>query len=308
MPDNHRRTRRVRATSVLMTAVLTGLLSTTGCDAAGGVDEPAARRSDPKLASQWDTSPASIAALGDSITRGFNACKALTDCPTASWATGSDPKVRSLAQLLLKNPQRNSWNFARTGAKMADLPEQVTVAIAERPKLVTVLIGANDACRDSTNLMTPVSDFRSDFKAAMKQLRRALPTTQVYVPSVPDLKRLWSQGRHSASAKRAWKLGICESMLNKPDDLDKAAKDRRQRVYDRVAAYNTALRKVCREDPLCRYDGGEVFDYRFTIKQLSRLDFFHPSKKGQERLAEVAYRQITAKMPVNYRSPRLPKS
>jgi lysophospholipase L1-like esterase len=301
------RQRRIPAT-IVVTAILTGLLAATGCDEAGGVAEPAARGPSSKPTAQWDTSPDSIASLGDSITRGFNACKALTDCPEASWATGTDPEVRSLAERLLKNPEQSSWNVAKTGATVADLPEQVAAAVAERPELVTVLIGANDACRDSIDLMTPVSKFRSHFKAALKQLRDTLPTTQVYVPSIPDLKRLWSQGRHTASAKRVWKLGICESMLSKPDDVSKAAKHRRQRVYDRVAAYNTALRRVCSEDPLCRYDGGEVFDYRFTVKQLSRLDFFHPSKDGQERLAEVAYRHITAEKPGGYRSPRLPTS
>jgi len=285
-----------------------GLLGGTGCDETGGVAEPAARRTKPEAIAHWDTTPGSIAALGDSITRGFNACEPMRDCPETSWATGTDPRVRSLAQRMLKNPKRSSWNFAKTGATVADLPGQVMAAVAERPQLVIVLIGANDACRDSTDLMTPVSEFRAEFTTALKRLRDALPRTQVYVPSIPDLKRLWSLGRHNPAAKQVWKLGICGSMLSKPDDLGKAAKKRRQHVYDRVAAYNTVLRRVCHEDPLCRYDGGEVFDYRFAVKHLSRLDFFHPSRTGQARLADVAYRQITAEKSARYRSPRLPAS
>jgi lysophospholipase L1-like esterase len=305
MPDSdrraqqriQRRTRRGRATAALMAVVLTGLLGFTSCDEHGGVDEPSAvtaRRPSPKPTPQWDTSPDSIAALGDSITRGFDACEALADCPEVSWATGTDPEVRTLAQRLLKSPAESSWNYARTGATMADLPGQVMAAIADRPELVTVMVGANDACSSRTDLMTPVSYFRSDFETALKRLRAALPKTQVYVASVPDLKRLWSQGRHSAAAKRVWKLGICGSMLSEPDAVDQAAVQRRQEVYDRVVAYNSVLREVCGEDPLCRYDGGTVFDYRFTTAQLSRLDFFHPSKDGQQRLAEIAYRRITA--------------
>ena len=67
-------------------------------------------------------SPRSIAAVGDSITRGFDACAVLSDCPEVSWATGTDTEVDSLAQRLLRTRARSSWNHARSGARMADLP------------------------------------------------------------------------------------------------------------------------------------------------------------------------------------------
>ncbi len=51
----------------------------------------------PKPTPTWDRSPTSMAAVGDSITRGFDACTVLSDCPEVSWATGSDTKVKSLA-------------------------------------------------------------------------------------------------------------------------------------------------------------------------------------------------------------------
>ncbi|MGP3925498.1 SGNH/GDSL hydrolase family protein [Streptomyces sp. 8N616] len=296
-----RRERRGRAAAALVVAaVLVGAASFTGCDddgdeRAGGRSAAATQRPRPKPTPLWDTSPGSIAALGDSITRGFDACGVLTDCPEVSWSTGTDPQVGSLAQRLLKDPARSSWNHARNGARMADLPGQVAAAVTERPELVTVMLGANDACRDSTALMTPVAAFRADFEAALKRLRRALPKTQVYVASIPDLKRLWAEGRQSAFGKQVWRLGICASMLSEPDATDQASAVRRQQVYDRVVAYNSALREVCGKDPLCRYDGGEVFRYRFTGAQLSRWDWFHPSRNGQERLADMAYRRVTAR-------------
>ncbi|MEV6316199.1 SGNH/GDSL hydrolase family protein [Streptomyces sp. NPDC051776] len=304
-PRTPRRERRGRAVAALVAgAVLAGtagvvwLAVDEGGEPPGGGSSSASRRPSPKPTPQWDTSPRSIAALGDSITRGFDACGVLTDCPEVSWATGTDPGVGSLARRLLKNPGRSSWNHARSGARMEDLPRQVAAAVTERPDLVTVMVGANDACRDSTRLMTPVADFRADFEKALRALRRALPKTQVYVSSVPDLKRLWSEGRQNPFGKQVWKLGICASMLSEPDALDKASVARRQQVYDRVVAYNTALKEVCGKEPRCRYDGGEVFRYRFSGKQLSPWDWFHPSKNGQERLAEIAYRRITAKGPV----------
>lgn len=296
--------RRPRAVAaVLAAASLLGTAALTSCDSGreGATKGGAAGQGRPSAAAGpvWDRSPGSVAAVGDSITRGFDACSVLADCPEVSWATGTDQKVRSLAVRLLgkSGAAARSWNHARTGARMAQLPEQMALAAAEKPDLVTVMIGANDACRDSTRLMTPVADFRTSFETSLRQLRSKAPKSQVYVSSVPDLMRLWSTGRTNPLGKQIWKLGICKSMLADADDLSARAVDRRAAVQDRVVAYNEVLREVCAKDRLCRYDGGAVFDYRFTGKQLSQWDWFHPGRNGQARLAEIAYRTITAARP-----------
>jgi lysophospholipase L1-like esterase len=221
----------------------------------------------------------------------------LSDCPEVSWATGSDASVDSLAVRLLgrTGAAERSWNYAVTGARMADLPSQVARAVTRKPELVTVMIGANDACRATAAEMTPVADFRADFEDAMDTLRDSLPKAQVFVTSVPDLKRLWSEGRTNPLGKQVWKLGICPSMLADPDVLTTAATERREAVQDRVEAYNDVLRDVCAEDRHCRYDGDAVFDYRFGQAQLSQWDWFHPSVDGQARLAEIAYRIVSRK-------------
>ncbi|MFE6742060.1 SGNH/GDSL hydrolase family protein [Streptomyces tubercidicus] len=268
------------------------VIALTACSGDGSASQSGAGKRKAPNAPVWRTDPHSIAALGDSITVGFDACTVLSDCPQVSWATGTDPKVDSLARRLVKRPATHSWNLARTGALMRDLPDQVTAAADRRPELVTVLMGANDACRRDARSMTPTAAFRADFARSLKYLRRALPRTQVYVAAVPDLLRLWSEGRKNPLGKQVWKLGICGSMLSDPDDLTKAAQDRRTKVRGRVMAYNTALAEVCGADPLCRFDKS-VFDYRFTGRQLSTWDWFHPGTGGQKELAELAFRAIT---------------
>ncbi|MFH8799784.1 SGNH/GDSL hydrolase family protein [Streptomyces sp. NPDC017936] len=293
-----KRSHRSRAVAAVAAAAVLGA---AGCDVLGGDGpEPSssqARRASPSPTPVWDSSPASIAAVGDSITRGFDACSVLADCPEVSWATGDSAEVNSLAVRLLgaSGAATHSWNYAVTGARMADLPAQMAQAAARRPELVTVMAGANDACRSSADAMTPVADFRAGFEEAMRTLRRAAPKTQVYVASVPNLKRLWSQGRTNVLGKQVWKLGICPSMLGDADALDPAANLRRETVQKRVEDYNTVLREVCAEDPRCRSDGGAVYEYRFGTDQLSPWDWFHPSKDGQARLAEIAYRKVTAR-------------
>ncbi|MCQ4204609.1 SGNH/GDSL hydrolase family protein [Streptomyces coelicoflavus] len=164
-------------------------------------------------------------------------------------------------------------------------------------ELVAVMAGANDACRATTSAMTPVADFRAQFEEAMATLREKLPKAQVYVSSIPDLKRLWSQGRTNALGKQVWKLGLCPSMLGDADSMDAAATLRRNTVRDRVEDYNEVLREVCAKDRRCRTDDGAVHAYRFGTDQLSHWDWFHPSVDGQARLAEIAYRRVTAETP-----------
>ncbi|WP_432071576.1 SGNH/GDSL hydrolase family protein [Streptomyces wuyuanensis] len=290
---------RRRAVAVAVAAAVAVTAGPVGCDAPPEPRHKSVERPKPSPTRVWDRAPGSLAAVGDSITRGFDACSLFADCPEVSWATGTDTAVRSLALRLLGTTAaaQRAWNHARSGARMADLPAQMTEAAARRPDLVTVMVGANDACRATPAQMTSVAEFTGSFTAAMRSLRRTAPEAHVYVSSVPDLKRLWSTGRGNAIGKQIWKLGICASMLGDADDLGPAAQERRALVHERVVAYNRALRDVCAKDLRCRYDGDAVFDYRFTGEQLSPWDWFHPSRNGQSRLAEIAYRNITAARP-----------
>ncbi|MFI7017126.1 SGNH/GDSL hydrolase family protein [Streptomyces sp. NPDC050164] len=293
--------KRSHRSRVVLAVAVAAALGVAGCDAVGG-DSPApsgTAKPSPKPTPLWDRSPSSLAAVGDSITRGFDACDVLQDCPEASWATGASPEVGSLAVRLLgrAGAAERSWNYAVTGARMADLPGQIAQAVRQKPQLVTVMVGANDACRATPSAMTPVTEFRADFEDSLRSLRKALPKAQVFVASVPNLKRLWSEGRTSPMGKQVWQLGICPSMLGDADALDSAANLRRNTVQKRVEDYNKVLKEVCAEDKRCRYDGGAVYDYRFGTAQLSRWDYFHPSVNGQARLAEIAYRTVTAERP-----------
>ncbi|AZM89040.1 MULTISPECIES: SGNH/GDSL hydrolase family protein [Streptomyces] len=287
--------RRARRTSAGLAVALLAA-TVTGCDSTA---PPAGGDRGAQAAPRWNTAPASVAAVGDSITRGFDACSVLADCPEVSWATGSDPAVRSLAARLLGDAEvpARSWNYAVTGSRMADLPGQVATAAQHKPGLVTVMVGSNDACRPTPSSMTPVAEFRADFERALKELRGASPQSQVYVSSVPDLQRLWQQGKDDPLVRQVWKLGICQSMLAEPLSAEAGATARREKVRARVVEYNEVLREVCAADALCRYDGGAVFQYPFGAEQLSHWDWFHPGRDGQARLAELAHRQVTAAAP-----------
>ncbi|MGX7674796.1 GDSL-type esterase/lipase family protein [Plantactinospora sp. DSM 117369] len=272
-----------RRTATLLSTLLAAVVSVTSVGLVAG---PA--HADP------GPPPASMASLGDSITRGFNACGWYVDCPSRSFSTGDDAGVNShYLRIRAVNPAigGRNHNNGESGAESADMAGQADVAVSQGVGYVTMLIGANDACASSESGMTPVSTFRSNIDAALGRLRAGLPNARVFVISVPDIQRLWSVGRGSLAARTAWSLfSICQSMLASPTSSAQGDVDRRSRVRQRVVDYNSQLAQACAAyGSNCVFDGNAVFNYPFTLGQLSGWDYFHPNASGQQVLAEISY-------------------
>ncbi|MBG0832621.1 SGNH/GDSL hydrolase family protein [Planomonospora sp. ID67723] len=274
----------------ILLIALAGAMTLTSLPAGAAARGPAAGRT-VSAPTASTVSVTSMASLGDSITRGFNACGFFVDCPSRSWSTGSSSTVNShYRRLLADDPSLVAHNDARSGARIADLPGQAQRAVSQGAGYVTILMGANDACTSSEAGMTSVADFEASFRTAMQTLTAGLPEASIFVSSIPDIRRLWEVGKGSSSARAAWAtFGICQSMLARPRSTDQADVDRRARVRQRVIDFNTVLAAVCAEQITCRYDGGVVFGYPFELSHLSRWDYFHPSVSGQNLLAEMTY-------------------
>jgi lysophospholipase L1-like esterase len=251
-----------------------------------GVGQPASAQTVPY--------PDSMASTGDSITRAFNSSVIpFVDAPWNSWSTGSNGVVQShYRRILAANPAifLRNFNDARSGAEMADLPRQVELVNAQNVEYVTVLMGANDACASSEAAMTPVAEFRAQYEAALADLAAGSPQAYVYVVSIPDVYRLWALFHEDPNARLRWRLtGFCKSMLARPASTAPADEAQRQHVRRRIIEYNAVLADSCALYVRCHFDGNAVFDYRFQRKDVSRHDYFHPSREGQRVLAEVTW-------------------
>jgi lysophospholipase L1-like esterase len=235
--------------------------------------------------------PGSIAAAGDSITRGYDATLFgcfLADCPQDSWSTGTSSSVLShYRRILAANPGINgkAFNDAKTGATMAALPGQLQTAAAQGAQYVTVLMGANDLCTSSAATMTPTATFQSTFQQALSAYVGAQPSGLVFVSSIPNVYQLWSLLHTTGSAATTWRtFGICQSMLS-----SSSTEAARQLVVTREQAFNAALGQVCNATPRCRWDGGATYGYVFQKSDVSTVDYFHPSVSGQNKLAGVSW-------------------
>lgn len=241
-----------------------------------------------------ETPPNSMASLGDSITRAFNACGWFSDCTSRSWSTGSYSSVNSHYNRILSINSAiygKNYNDARSGAKAVDMYGQAGTAVSQNVQFVTMLIGANDACTSSESTMTSVATFRSQIDSALARLKGGLPNAKVYVVSIPDIKRLWYVGKSSFDAVVTWEsFGICQSMLANPTSTAQADEDRRNRVRQRVIDFNTQLAQACfNYGANCKFDGNRLFNYPFLLSHMSTWDYFHPNTAGQQLLAQETY-------------------
>src|SRR5918995_1548383 len=119
--------------------------------------------------------PASMAAIGDSITRAYDVCCSYGDHPGQSWSTGStgyDGIASHYERIRQLNPAitGHGYHDAVTGAKMVQAPTQAAQAVGQGARYVTILLGANDLCTSSPSTMTPTETFRAQFRQAMATL------------------------------------------------------------------------------------------------------------------------------------------
>ena len=233
--------------------------------------------------------PDSMAAIGDSITQAVDVCCFYGDWPSHSWSTGylRDGIASHYERIRAGNPaiRGRRHNNSVSGARMADAPAQARRTVAQGAEYVTILIGANDLCGPEGTL-TPTRTFRTQFRKTLDILRSGLPNSRVFVASIPNLHQLWRVLRTRPFAQLAWHAaGICPSMLN----VFSSAADRRA-VIGRERQFNRVLHDVCATWSHCRFDGYLTYNFDFTHDMVSRLDYFHPSLKGQATLAALTWR------------------
>lgn len=267
--------------------------------------------------------PRVMAALGDSITRGYNTsgpgCPTGPglDCPKNSWATGTNPAVDSVRERLdAVSPQPlTAYNDAVSGARAVNLLSQARVAASQDPELVLIEIGANDACAPTP---TPTATFRGQVREALATLVAANKQVYIQLMSIPDVNQLRTIFTEppDPNALTRWQLfNVCQGLLANPLSTEPADEARRDAFRDQVMAYNAALAEVCAEFKRCIWDDEAVFNSKFTTADVatvqntegldippfnlvpvfgpgfpnSTADYFHPSISGQSKLAEAAW-------------------
>lgn len=251
--------------------------------------------------------PKRLFSLGDSMTRGFNANVPL-DNLNLSWVNGYHgfwedlfglPDVRSHNQRIDANfgeGDRSNQTAAENGATMSTLMTQASATAGKNVTYATVLLGANDVCKDSIADLPTDEQFRTRFEGGMDTLLANLAAgATVQVVAIPNIVEVYNQGRVKQSlglvdCPDVWaRSGSCGSVLS-PDvtDSDRAF------ALSRIMAYNQILQEVT-ENKAAQHQDKFIsftdvsFTYPFTQSELSNIDCFHSSWEGQKTLSRETW-------------------
>ena len=254
--------------------------------------------------------PKRLISLGDSITRAFDATLP-ADNLNQSWSNGTRGFFEQLFGLpdVKSHNQRISANFgssgrrnvvvAQNGAKVRNLESQATQADGRGYTYATVLIGGNDVCRDTIAELPTDYEFTVDAAIGLVELLNNLPDgSTVQVAAIPDVKRLYEIGIDKTAlgiidCEQLWRLTAqgfpCGSMLS-PDNSEADREYVRQRniQYNAILQYLTALGANKYKNLFISWTD-KTFTYPFTADDVSNIDCYHPSSRGQRAIARETW-------------------
>jgi lysophospholipase L1-like esterase len=250
--------------------------------------------------------PAMLAAVGDSYSQAYSVAPgSLYDHPQYSWVVGtakSDGVTSLLEHLRAAGASPTVVDAATSGKKMVDAPRQALEVVAAAANLepgktayVTFELGTNDLCDDPK---TSIADFTGQLDTAIETLEVGLPGgSRLLMMAVPDFRHFRDITQADPVTKAAFletrNSSRCAPFLgaNSPMSLDDAGA-----VLD---AYNAALEAACARlnsatganaHLQCTWNLDLLSERDFTVKDLSRVDYFHPSLSGQAKMAAAAWK------------------
>ena len=230
--------------------------------------------------------PASIAAIGDSITTGACTDPTCADRPQNSWSTGINPAVRSqflrLRAIRKGKFEIKRFNLASSGgATMADLAPQATEAVRDRAAYATVELGENDLCNG-----TKPAVFRGELERGLSVLSRGRIPVKVLLLSIENEAAHWRALRNDPKAAEALRAGAtldCGLGYGATSSL-------LSKVEAHARLLNGILAAVCSKHPDCLYDGGTYFRLPLKASDYSSADYQHLSIEGQRALAAAEWK------------------
>ena len=276
-------------------------LLTSGCGEGNKLQSPS-RALDPKIELEdtryqvKDFDALVVAALGDSITAGFNTATLLQNNFAVSWSTGdrlaplNGSHYQRLQQVFYNTTVNvRAINFAITGSKVITSPESGLKVQAQRMSsalnddefnYVTLLMGGNDICNTGRDLDNFSQAFENHLKAATGIL---LPKADlVLFSSLPDIDGALN-GLTCNLGDEAFQIimgQVCPNVLNFS----------RAELRDYVQAVNDAFASVASLYPKkIIFDNHKLYDLPVTQEGVSPIDCFHPSPTGQKAISEALW-------------------
>ena len=241
--------------------------------------------------------PTSIAVIGDGDVTGYasDPKRPFQEARANSWATGTNPAVRSIySRLLAAKPaiRGRTFNFGSHGATVRDLPSQVRKAtlLKTKPGLVLVQIMNNDAPCDGKD-DTRYAGYQTRVTEALQTLATALPKARIL--AVSDWGTLDSYIKVVSSYGLGARLthaskGICSIFAPR---TGKVVPEHVAYLRRTINGYNAAFAAACTSVPTCTYDGGAA--RRIVLKPADLAHRYESlSIQGLAKLAAVEWKVL----------------
>lgn len=289
----------LRAAAFAATALLLAACSAEG-SASGTTTMPATpstAQSSPSTAGL--AHPVGLVALGHSGMTGFQSDPANpgTNAPANSWATGTNPAVRSVYQRMvaaLPETADHVANVSRNGEKADGLEFQVDAALAvvPTPRLALIQIMDNDIRCDGTDAVH-LPEFRAQVRSTVQKLVEASPGIQVVLVSGPGRPATWAAAVAEAPEMPEDVIGSAPCMLfSAPHQVNETEV---RRVTTLMRQYEAELATACQGIPQCHTDGGAAAHIQDTIEDYGD-DLQHNSVLGHAHIAAAVWPVVAQAM------------
>lgn len=217
--------------------------------------------------------PRVVVALGDSISRGFDA-RWPKENDSLNWATGT--AIQSY-WLKVSDDGGRAENLAVSGSTSSSMLWQIPF-IADDATDVTVMIGSNDACGGFGEYT------KENVTTALHLIRDRLPAARIVLVAIPRISSVFETRHQYPYCRFVWALSnTCPAFLGAL-----VSDDDRNAAQQRLDALNEDLR-------LAALDYGAEFiaaigELELGPGDVSAIDCFHPSVQGQQRLSDIVLR------------------
>ncbi|HET8741279.1 MAG TPA: hypothetical protein VFM41_01535 [Gaiella sp.] len=249
--------------------------------------------------------PSSIAVLGTATANGWQSDPAhsFQIAPANSWATGTNPAVKSIyTRLLALNPAIKGHNANLTlsdnalegaGHELEDFAVEVKRAVRLKAKPDLVLVQVIDrAVKCDGTTEQDFAGYGQKFSEALQTLAQGLPNARIFVISqwgsfASYVKYLKGLDAHTARLKNAGKKP-CQLVASPSGQLVASRIAYAKRI---VAGQQAQLQAACAKVAHCRYDGGAASRIAVTASDLTNFQYT-PTIQGQAKLAAAEWKAL----------------
>jgi lysophospholipase L1-like esterase len=234
--------------------------------------------------------------IGHSGATGYNSDPANpgTDALANSWASGTNPDVKSIyGRLLALDPgiEGKVANAAVDGSHVYDLDGQLDAALKEQPSPRFVLIQTvdNDIACDGTDEQN-YAEFEKTLTAVLQRVASASPQAKIVVVGTWATVTNYTDvvaGLPNGKASLLTGSGPCDPF----DSAGRKHPERMRYQQDVFNHYETRLKAACKAVSACHEDGGALNKLVITADDLAP-DYSHLSIAGLQKQAATEWELI----------------